>query len=172
MGIKSEGLQSCPTGPLCHLASGIKSTSPGQRWAGSRACMLSRFSHVRFFVTPWTVAHQAPLSMGFSRQEHWGGLPFPFPGDLPNPGIEPASLVSPALPAGSLPLASPGKPRSKAALRKREGQKMWETKAPLTYSITLNTKYLLSSILGYMPGTRWAYPLPSLISRCIPCTLD
>ena len=46
------------------------------------------------FVTPWTGAHQAPLSMGFPRQEHWSGLPFPFPGDLPDPGTEP---VSPAL---------------------------------------------------------------------------
>ena len=43
------------------------------------------------FVTPWTVAHQTPLSMGFPRQEYWSGLPFPSPGDLPNPGIEPAS---------------------------------------------------------------------------------
>ena len=48
------------------------------------------------FVTPWTVAHQAPLSMGFSRQEYWSGLPFPTPGDPPNPGIEPMSLVFPA----------------------------------------------------------------------------
>ena len=47
-------------------------------------------------VTPWTVAHQAPLSMGFPRQEYWSGLPFPTPGDLPNPGIK---LVSPAYPA-------------------------------------------------------------------------
>ena len=56
--------------------------------------MLSRFSHVRFFVTLWTTACQAPLSMGFSRQEHWSGLPRPPPGDLPNPGIEPTSLMS------------------------------------------------------------------------------
>ena len=48
-------------------------------------------SHVRLFATPWTVAHQAPPSMGFSRQEYWSGLPFPSPGDLPNPGIEPGS---------------------------------------------------------------------------------
>ena len=48
-------------------------------------------------VTPWTVALQAPLSMGFPRQEYWSGLPFPSPGDLPDPGIEPESLVSPAL---------------------------------------------------------------------------
>ena len=59
--------------------------------------VLSRFSHVRFFVTPWTVAHQAPLSIGFSRQEYWSGLPFPTPGDLPDPGIKPTSLRSPAL---------------------------------------------------------------------------
>jgi len=57
-------------------------------------CMLSR---VQLFVTPWTVAHQTPLSMGFSRQEYCSGLPFPPPGDLPNPRIEPTSLVSPTL---------------------------------------------------------------------------
>ena len=54
-------------------------------------CILSCFSHVQFFVTQWTVACQAPLSMGFYRQGYWSGLPFPSPGDLPNPGIEPAS---------------------------------------------------------------------------------
>ena len=52
-------------------------------------------------LTPWTVAWQASLFVGFPRQEHWNGLPRPFPGDLPNPGIEPASLISPAL-AGRL----------------------------------------------------------------------
>ena len=51
-------------------------------------------------ATPWTVAHQAPLSMGFSRQEYWSGLPYPPPGDLPDPGIEPTSLTSPALAGG------------------------------------------------------------------------
>ena len=56
--------------------------------------MLSHFSHVRLFVTLWTVAHQAPPSMGFSRQEYWSGLPIPSPGGLPDPGIKP---VSPAL---------------------------------------------------------------------------
>ena len=48
-------------------------------------------SRVRLFATPWTVAHQAPPSMGFPRQEYWSGLPFPSPGDLPNPGMEPWS---------------------------------------------------------------------------------
>ena len=59
--------------------------------------MLSRLGRVQLFVTPWTVAHQAPLSMGFSRQECWSGWPSPPPGDLPNPGIESASLMSSAL---------------------------------------------------------------------------
>ena len=52
------------------------------------------------FSAPWTVARQAPLSMEFSRQEYWSGLPFPTPGDLPSPGIEPVSLESPALAGG------------------------------------------------------------------------
>ena len=60
-------------------------------------CMLSHFSHVQLSVTLWTVACQAPLFMELSRQEHWGGLLCPPPGDLPNPGIEPASLKSLAL---------------------------------------------------------------------------
>ena len=57
------------------------------------ACSLC----VPLLATPWTVARQAPLSMGFFRQEYWGGLPFPAAGDLPDPGIEPESLLSPAL---------------------------------------------------------------------------
>ena len=59
--------------------------------------MLSHFSRVRLCASLWTVARQAPLSMGFSRQEYWSGLPFPSPGDRPNPGIEPTSLRSPVL---------------------------------------------------------------------------
>ena len=60
---------------------------------------MKSLSRVQLIVTPWAVAHQAPLSMGFSRQEYWSGLPFPSPGDLPNPGIEPRS---PALQADAL----------------------------------------------------------------------
>ena len=56
--------------------------------------LLSRFSHVQLCVTPWTVAHQASLSMEFSRQEYWSGLPFPPPGDLINPGIKPTDRKS------------------------------------------------------------------------------
>ena len=61
---------------------------------------VKSLSRVRLFATPWTVAYQAPLSMGFSRQEYWSGLPFPSPGDLPDPEIEPRS---PALQVDALP---------------------------------------------------------------------
>ena len=73
-----------------------------------RVCMPSHFSHVRLFETPWTVARQAPLSVGFPRQEYWSGLPFPPPEDFPHPGMEPASAVSPALVGGSFTIEPPG----------------------------------------------------------------
>ena len=69
--------------------------------------MLSR---VRLFATLWTVAHQVPLSMGFSKQEYGSGLPFPPPGDLPNLGIELMSLGPPVLAGGFFPTAPPRKP--------------------------------------------------------------
>ena len=72
----------------------ISSVSPGSRGVCVPAKSLSR---VWPFETLWAVAHEAPLSMGFSRQEYWSGLPCPSPGDLPDPRIEPASLMSPAL---------------------------------------------------------------------------
>ena len=65
-----------------------------------RACILSHFRHVRLFATLWTVAHQIPLSTGFSRQEYWSGLPCSPPGDLPEPEIKPTSLTSLALAGG------------------------------------------------------------------------
>ena len=74
------------------------------------ACVLSRFSCVQLFATPWTGAHQAPLSMGFSRQEYWSGLLYPPPGDLPDPGIKPRSPASPELTGGFLTTSAPGKP--------------------------------------------------------------
>ena len=72
--------------------------------------MLSHFSRVWLCATLWTVAHQAPLSMGFSRQEYWSGLLCPPPGELPDSGIK---LLSPALTGTSLPLGPPGKPHGK-----------------------------------------------------------
>ena len=72
--------------------------------------IVKSLSHVGLFATPWTVAYQAPLSMGFSRQEYCSGLPFPSPGDVPDPGIEPRS---PALQADASTSEPPGKPCSR-----------------------------------------------------------
>ena len=69
---------------------------------------MKSLSCVQLFATPWMVAYQASLSMAFSRQEDWSGLPFPSPGDLPDPAIEPGS---PALQADALPSEPPGEPR-------------------------------------------------------------
>ena len=74
-------------------------------------CVCKLLSHVQLFVTTWTVVHYSPLSMELSRQEYWSGQPFPSPGDLPDPGIEPGS---PALQADSLLSEPPGKPHMKS----------------------------------------------------------
>ena len=72
-----------------------ENTETGLKWTKTLADYLEVkcLSRVRHFATPWTVAYQAPQSMGFSRQEYWSGLRFPSPGDLPDPGIEPGSLA-------------------------------------------------------------------------------
>ena len=70
--------------------------------------LVAQFCPTR--VTPWTIAHQVPLSIGFSRQEYWSGLPFPPPDDPPNPGIEPISPLSPKLKVDSLLLSHWGSP--------------------------------------------------------------
>ena len=85
---------------LQHASLPCPSPTPGSE--------VKSLSHVWLFVIPWTVVNQGSLSMGFSRQENWSGLPFPFSGDLPDPGIEPRS---PALQADTLPSEPPGKPQ-------------------------------------------------------------
>ena len=82
------------------LAGGFFATEPSGKPTECNACVLSSFSYVQLCVTLWTVAHQPPLFMGFCRKEHWSRLSCPPPGDLPNPGIEPRSLMSPALAGG------------------------------------------------------------------------
>ena len=100
--------------PNCSNAGRSVSTwfliSPNDDFSGSSLSLSS----VRLFATPWTVAYQAPPSMGFSRQESWSGLPFPSPGDLPNPGIEPRS---PTVQADALTSEPPGKPMMMVGLR-------------------------------------------------------
>ena len=77
----------------------------------TRECVLSHFSHVQLFATPWTVACQAPLSMGFSGHKYWSGLPCSSLGDLPDPETEPASPLALALQVNSLLLSHLGSPK-------------------------------------------------------------
>ena len=95
--------------------------------------VLSPFSHVQLFVTPWSVARQAPLSMGFSRQEYWNGLPFPSSGDLPDPGIEPAS---PASQADSLPTELWGKPYGAVSKHKIDTSRSWPIRIDRAWLLT------------------------------------
>ena len=107
---QSEVTQSCPTlsDPMDRSLPG--SSIPGifqarvLEW-GAITFSIKSLSCVQLFGIPWTVAHQAPPSMGFSRQEYWSGLPFPSPGNLPDPGIKPKS---PTLQADALTSESPG----------------------------------------------------------------
>ena len=85
-------------GAWCAAVHGVaKCQTQLSNWTTTMCCVLSRFSCVRLFVNLWTTACQVPLSLGFSRQEYWSGLPCPPPGYLPNPGNEPPCLTSPAL---------------------------------------------------------------------------
>ena len=84
---------------VCCIVGRFFTTEPPGKPSTLDAGVLSHLSHVQLFVTPWTVAHQVTLSMDFSRQEYWSGLPFPPPGDLPDPGMEPSF---PALQVDSL----------------------------------------------------------------------
>ena len=103
-------------------------------------CMVNHFSRVQLFAAPWTIAHQAPLSMGFSRQEYWSGLLCPPPGDLPSREIEPHLFCLRHQQMCSLPLAPPGKPR------------------PLTLSshITEETERWRSLARATKPGSLWS----------------
>ena len=127
-------------------------------WPYVHACMLSRFICVQLFATPWTVAHQAPLSVGLSRREYCSGLPYSSPGDLPQSGIEPRSL---ALQADSLPSEPPGKPLqtggpwNKPNTDSEPGKARWLAKGnpeempherDLNYQEVVNTGCFLSSI--------------------------
>ena len=120
----ARSLQSCPT--LCNSIDGSPpgSSIPGilrartLEWvaiffsnAWKWKVKVKLLSHVQLIATPWTSACQAPLPMGFSRQEYWSGLPFSSPGDLPDPGVEPKSLASPVLEGGFFTIAPPGKPK-------------------------------------------------------------
>ena len=108
-----------------------------------------KWSRVQLFVTPWTEAHGAPLSLGFSRQEYWSGLPCPPPADLPDSGIEHASLMSPALQEDFFPLTPPKKPAYTVVRLVSEFwsvalRRLWH-RSPLVY-VTRNQLWIISSL--------------------------
>ena len=118
----------------------------------------SRFSRVWLSMTPWTVACLAPLSMGFSRQEYWSGLPFPSPEALPDPGSNPHLLCLLPWQAGSLPLAPPGKPN------------LHNSKWQLWHLLKMNLKELPWWLSGWT-STRQCRGRgfdPGLRRRCVP----
>ena len=144
----------------------------------SRKWKCQLLSCVWLFVTPWTIAHQAPLSMGFSRQEDWSGFPSPPPGDLPAPGIEPRC---PTLQADSLPSEPPGKPEhlsysiniKYSVDPKQLTNKRWTEKP--NYSWLVKLVYLGTSF-GYLHFMNmmfhvsglWAHH-PFCLAWCHPC---
>ena len=119
------------------------------------------FSHVQLFVPPWTVACQAPLSMGFSRQEQWGGLPFTSPGDLPNPGTEPRS---PTLQADSLPSKPPGKPCSIPHHRPGEQVPFSPAKPASRLPCEIRNQHQIHSMMAF--SANCSYFLPGFLFDC------
>ena len=114
-------------------------------------------SYVPHFATPWTVAHQTPLSMVFSRQEYQSKLPFPPPGDLPNPGKEPALPVIPALQVDSVHAEPAGKP-------------LLEINWDLNYICKGSFSQIRENIHSFQELGYWAYPLRATHYRSFPCT--
>ena len=108
------------------------------------ACMPSHFSHVQLFATPWTAAHQSPLSMEFSRQEYWSALPSPPSGDLPDPGIKLMSPVAPALQVDSLVLSYQGSPSNEYI-----AQKVLDEKCVFNFYLTDRRNFLANPIYDF-----------------------
>ena len=142
-------------------------------------------SCVQLFGTPWTAAHQALLSIEFSRQEYWSGLPFPTPGNLPDPGIKNASLVSTALAGGFFTTEPPGKPLPLRLLGDKEKMTKMGTirKALICFSWSVSIKLSLPSLFakplrqfldeGPAHSLLWGCPVHCKMARspCLPRNL-
>ena len=128
--------------------------------------IVSSLSHVRLFATPWTVAHQALPSTGFSRQEYWSGLPFPSPGELPDPGIEP---WSPTLQAGALPSEPPGSlchfTSYKLLLFLEKQREDSSTQNNWQHIYLCPATHLLSVVEGGGVGTVWQETYPCVLAK-------
>ena len=131
-----------------------------------------------FFTTPRTVAHQAPLSKGFSRQEYWSGLLSPIPGDLPDPGTEPQSPVSSVLAGGFLTTKLPHQSLNKCKATSVDGESgrlvasPWEA-SPTAHTSQFRTSVLITAPCGFPNSqTGWKYVLMDFISKgCHPLSV-
>ena len=121
-------------------------------------------TRVWLFVTPWTVAHQASLSMGFSKQEYWSGLPSPSPGNLPNPGIELASFSSPALAGGFFTTIATWE-ACYLAYRRSELENTQRESRPWSFMVSSCVRALFLCVYGLF--CKQGLPL---ISYCVPGT--
>ena len=146
---------------------GRTSTHRHKEIQSKHACVLGSFSRVWLFVSPWTIAHQAPLSMRLSRQEYWSGLPGPAPGDLPDPGTKPtslASLVSPALAGRRFTTG--------ASWEAHIIKGMYVTRKNSTWlnSGSQNTRYMHSGDIGSIPlsAADWKPDAPLEMDLCRP----
>ena len=138
-----EFTQTCPLSRWCHptiSSSVIPFSYHLQAFPASKWKWVKSLSRVWLFATPWTVADQTSKSMGFSRQEYWSGLPFPPPGDLPNPGIEPGS---PALEADALTFEPPGKVFSNESVLRIRWPKYW------SFSLSMSPSSEYSGLISF-----------------------
>ena len=139
----------------------IVATALSQRPNFSSLLLLScRISHVQPFVTPWTVACQGPLSMGFPRQEYWSGLPFPLPGGLPGPGIKSTSLATPALAGRFFTSWATGEAQKEASSSREWLLGTRETKQDPAGPFKVQ-KLLFVSCVWFVRGKKWGEGLGS-----------
>ena len=149
--------------------------------------MLSRFSCVQLCVTLWTVVPQAPLSTGFFRQEYWSGLPYLSPEDLPNPGIEPVSLMSPALAGGFLTTSATSEILTEflqnqlLASRNSLSFSRHRCQILMAWIWVYSKKYFRASLVIQLLGTHlamqgtqtwspWSRRIPHAVEQLSPCT--
>ena len=138
------------------------------------SCTLSGVSRVHLFATPWTAAHQAPLSMGVSKQEYWSGLPCPPAGELPDPGIEPASLSSPALAGGFFTTSATWEPctmESYSAIKQNEIMPFTITQTDLEIKLSDVRQRQLQYDITYLQDLKYStnthiYETDSRIQKC------
>ena len=139
--------------PLFCMDIHVRSLGLSVYFCFANACMLSCFSRVWLFAILWSAACQAPLSMGFSRQEYWSRLPCSFPGDLPDPGIEPLSPMAPELQVDSLPLSHWGSPRL--------------SKSYIDSFFTFHLYMLIDLFFSFWLLKTFEFGIPVVLSQCL-----